>query len=153
MVRPLMVAEGRPSENHTIINLPIVQQQSSCTQAASGHLLSIRPPATGAPGHDVDLDGFAVTDELTEVDQSTIESISEQESNIIQNGGNFSSTNNSLAIVVNECQRALNADDIIDDDNNSDDPEDEEYGDDGNLVLNGSNDGAIRLSGDGEQGL
>jgi len=153
MIRPLMPAEGRSSEI-AVSNAVTVPPNSS----QKSHILSIRPPTTGAPGYDdCDSGTNASSDEdLAEADQTTSELITSESETIYNNSAVntiSAQTNTAQVQVLETSQRSVNEDNVVVSNPNGEEEEEEEEEDDDTILANNSNESGIRLSGDGEQGL
>jgi hypothetical protein len=142
-VRPLMAAEGRPSELRSGIGLATVPPVQSLQ--ASSHLLLKRPPTTGANGKDDD-EASSTDDDLAEADQTAIEmSTVESEPQAQLLNGNHAS--NGASNHVNTVDSSTMPEDQAAGVIGGQEEEEED-----NLSAAEENDG-VRLSGDGEQGL
>ena len=154
LIRPLMAAEGRSCETGLTNTGP---------PQKTHQILSIRPPTTGAPPNDCESDGSnASSDEQLAEEDQTVSELMTSEAEVIHNNNNIPKmnplnantiqTNTMSAQTIETTQRLLNEENpIVSNDNSVEEEEEEE--DDDNLLGNQSNEGAIRLSGDGEQGL
>ena len=153
-VRPLMAAEGRPSETRNVPNgssqpaATLLQGQASQTKS---HLLLKRPPITGATSRDEneEVTNSSTDEDLAEADQTTIEMLaaeSETQQSLHTTSALPSSTSIGISIPV------IDSSSLIPDEaapNGRDEEEEEED----NLSRQVANNTGIRLSGDGEQGL
>ena len=131
-IRPLMPAEGRPSEN--------ILTNKSNNSPQTNQVLLIRPPITGAPGYSDNDDNSSLStdDDLVEADQTAVADTINAEPEAILN-------NNISNLNIQDNQR-IKEELNIPVENDEDDEEER-------LLGVRSNESAIRLSGDGEQGL
>lgn len=158
LIRPLMAAEGRSSEAGTANSGPSPPQKGPSHQ-----MLSVRPPTTGAPPYDCDSDASNASsdDQLAEADQTVAELLITSEPEVIHNSNLTVSPMTSMSAVTAqnnttngqplESSHRSSKEDVATNDNLAE--EDDEDEEEDNLLADETNEGAIRLSGDGEQGL
>ena len=155
LIRPLMAAEGRSCETGIVNSAPTQSQKGPSHQ-----ILSVRPPTTGAPPYDCDSDASNASsdDELAEADQTVTELIAAEpevshiNSNINANPMNtVTAPTNTLSAQAPEPSHRSSKEDVsVTNDILAEEEEDDE---EDNLLTDETNEGGIRLSGDGEQGL
>ncbi|CAM5999172.1 unnamed protein product [Sphagnum balticum] len=165
-----MAAEGRSSETQVL--QPALTSTSRMTtrksnkESSESHVLSVRPPTTGASGISGGNMGVGISgdesslssdEELAEADQicgSEVnvdhdENMQTLNSSSVNNINSSLITNNvSASVSMQECQRTVNEEAV---NGNIDEEEDEE--DVETILGRNVNESGIRLSGDGEQGL